>query len=489
MRGEANIYTLCGAPSRALSLLPGGDAPGCMAFHAGARQSLPDIHKCCRHIGLYMPNEDRGTPTPGTKLRRELGLPAVTLSGIGIILGAGIYALLGEAAGMAGNAVWLTFAVAAAIAAFSALGYAELSSMFPRASAEFEYVRNAFGRGLAFVVGWLIIFSGILGAATVSLGFAGYFSDLVGFPPLPSAILLLLVLAGILFYGIKETARAAIAMTLVEVGGIVMVILIGLPHLGRVDYFEMPLGVPGLLQASALVFFAYMGFEEMVKLSEETRDPERTIPIALMIALAVSVLLYILVSLAAVSVVGWEQLAASRAPFAEVASVALGPAAFTVISVIALFATANTALLMMMASSRITYGMASSFSLPSILARVHPRTRTPWTAIVAVLLASIAFLFAGEIDFVANVTNFTLFVTFIVINAAVILLRYRAPEVARPFRIPGSIGRFPVIPAVGIVSTLLLLAQLELLVLLIGGMVVVIGAAIALVGTRRPPSA
>ncbi len=163
-----------------------------------------------------------GQPAPGTKLRRELGLPAVTLSGVGIILGAGIYALLGEAAGMAGNAVWLTFAVAAAIAGFSALSYAELSSMYPpRASAEFEYVRNAFGRRLAFVVGWLITFSGILGgAATVSLGFSGYFSDLFGFPALPpSAVLLLLVLAGILLYGIRETARAAIAMTLVEVGG------------------------------------------------------------------------------------------------------------------------------------------------------------------------------------------------------------------------------------------------------------------------------
>jgi APA family basic amino acid/polyamine antiporter len=269
-------------------------------------------------------------------------------------------------------------------------------------------------------------------------------------------------------------------MTLIEVGGIVMVILIGLPYLGRVDYLEMPFGVPGLLQATALVFFAYMGFEEIVKLSEETRNPERTIPRALIIALVISVFLYILVSLAAVSVVGWEQLAASRAPFAEVAAVALGPAAFTLISVIALFATANTALLMMMASSRILYGMATSSSLPSVFARVHPRTRTPWAATIAVALASIVFLFVGEIDFVASVTNFTLFVTFAIINASVILLRYRAPDVARPFRIPGSIGRLPLIPAVGIVSTLLLLTQLGSLVLMVGGVMVVIGALIAL---------
>ena len=160
-----------------------------------------------------MLKEEPDASNPGVKLRRELGLPAVALSGVGIILGAGIYALLGEAAGMAGNAVWLTFAIAATIAGFSALSYAELSSMYPRASAEFEYVSNAFGRRLAFVVGWLIIFSGILGAATVSLGFAGYFSDLVGFPVLPSAILIILILAGILFSGIKETARIAITNT------------------------------------------------------------------------------------------------------------------------------------------------------------------------------------------------------------------------------------------------------------------------------------
>lgn len=436
-----------------------------------------------------MAKEDPEVPIPRTKLRRELGLAAVTLSGVGIILGAGIYALLGEAAGMAGNAVWLTFAIAATIAAFSALSYAELSSMYPLASAEFEYVSNAFGRRLAFVVGWLIIFSGVLGAATVSLGFAGYFSDLVGVPRLPSAILIILILAVILFSGIKETARIAITLTLIEAGGIVLVIMIGLPYLGQVNYLEMPQGISGLLQASALVFFAYMGFEEMVKLSEETKNPERNIPLALIIALGISIILYILVSLAAVSVVGWEQLAASQAPFADVAAVALGPAAFTLISIIALFATANTALLMMVASSRIIYGMASSFSLPPILARVHPRTRTPWTAIIAVVLASIMFLFIGEIGFVANVTNFTLFVTFILINASVILLRYRAPDAVRPFRIPGSIGLLPIIPVIGIISCCLLLAQLEPLVLLVGGLLVAIGAAIALVGERRPAAA
>ncbi len=418
-------------------------------------------------------------------LRRELGPVAVTLSGVGIILGAGIYALLGEATGLAGNAVWLTFAVSALVAGFTALSYAELSSMYPRASAEYEYVSSAIGRKVAFVVGWLIILSGIFGVATVSLGFAGYFSDLANAPLLPSAVGIILVLSAILLYGIRETAWVAIVLTLIEAGGIVMIILIGLPHLGSVDYLEMPLGLAGVFQASALVFFAYMGFEEMVKLSEEARDPVRTVPRALILALAVTTILYILVSLAAVSVVGWEQLAASRAPFADVAYIALGEVAFTVIGVIALFATANTALMMLLAASRITYGMAESFSLPPVLARVHPRTRTPWVAVLAIMLAAIIFVFAGEIAFVANVTNFMLFLTFVVINAAVILLRLRVPDEPRPFRVPGAVGRVPVIPVLGILTSLALLGQLEPVVLLIGFVLAALGIALSFIELRR----
>ncbi len=350
-----------------------------------------------------------------------------------------------------------------------------------------EYVSNAIGRRVAFVIGWLIILSGIFGVATVSLGFGGYFSDLVGVPLLASAVALVLVLSAILLYGIRETATVAIILTLIEAAGIVMIILIGLPYLGSVDYLEMPFGFSGIFQASALVFFAYMGFEEMVKLSEEVHDPERTIPLALILALGITIVLYILVSLAAVSVVGWEHLSASRAPFADVAYVALGSPAFTIISVIALFATANTALLMLVAASRITYGMAESYSLPRLLARVSPKTRTPWVAILAIMLLSIAFIFAGEISFVANVTNFMLFLTFIVINAAVILLRLRAPGLERPFRTPGTIGRVPVLPVLGIITSFALLTQLEPAVLLIGGALTILGMLLSIIELGREP--
>jgi len=403
------------------------------------------------------------------QLRRTLGLFEVTLSGIGIILGAGIYALIGEAAGLAGNAVWISFALSALVAVFTGLSYAELASMFPKASAEYEYTSQAFGRFPAFIIGWLIIFSGVIGSAAVSLGFAGYFQALTGVPLLPSALLLLAVLSAIISVGIKQSARLAITFTAIEALGLVIIIILGIPYLGRVNLLEMsPLGFSGIFQASALIFFAFMGFEEMVKLSEETKDPEKNIPRGLMLAISASIVLYITVALSAVSVLGWERLSQSSAPFADIAYSALGANASTIISIIALFATTNTVLLMLLASSRIIYGMAQSGSLPQILANVHPQRRTPWTATLLSMALAMAFVSFQDIAFVANVNNFTIFVTFMVINAALVVLRYRKPEMYRPFQVPFSWGRLPLLPCLGIFFNTFMLAQLDWQVMAIG---------------------
>ncbi|MCP1393228.1 MAG: amino acid permease [Methanothrix sp.] len=419
------------------------------------------------------------------ELKRELGLFEVTLSGVGIILGAGIYALIGKAAAQAGNSVWLSFAIAALIAVFTGLSYAELSSIFPRASAEYEYTNRAFGRKLAFVVGWLIIFSGVIGASTVALGFGGYFLALTGLPVLPSAVVLILLLSLVLLWGIKISAWFAIVFTLIETAGLLIVIYIGLPHFGSVDYFEMPHGFNGVFEAAALIFFAYMGFEEMVKLSEETREPERNIPLALILALAITIVLYMLVAVSVVSVVSWETLAASDAPFSEVAAEALGADAFVVISAIALFATANTVLLMLLAGSRIAYGMAESSSLPDFLAKVHPKRRTPWAAILVVMLLSMGFVFSGDIAFVASANDFILFATFVVINASLIYLRRIDPTRPRPFRVPMSLGWVPVPPVFGILTCIFLIFHLEPAAVLLGAALAVVGVLLAFVCCRK----
>lgn len=419
------------------------------------------------------------------KLRRTLGLFEVTLSGIGIILGAGIYALIGEAAGLAGNAVWISFALSALVAVFTGLSYAELASMFPKASAEYEYTFQAFGRFAAFIIGWVIIFSGVVGAAAVSLGFAGYFQALTGASLLPSALLLLVVLSAVISVGIKQSARLAITFTAIEASGLVFIIILGIPYLGRVDLLEMShLGFSGIFQASALIFFAFMGFEEIVKLSEEVKDPEKNIPRGLMLAISASIVLYITVAFSAVSILGWERLSQSSAPFADIAYSALGANASSIISIIALFATINTVLLMLLASSRIIYGMAQSGSLPQILANVHPQRRTPWTATLLSMALAMAFVSFQDIAFVANVSNFTIFMTFIVINAALIVLRYRKPEVYRPFQVPFSWGRLPLLPSLGIFFNIFMLAQLDWQVMVIG-LGLIIAGGLAAIFSRR----
>jgi len=418
-------------------------------------------------------------PSP-TSLRRALGLPEVTFAGVGIILGAGIYALLGDAAGLAGNAVWLAFVISAFMAAFTGLSYAELSSMFPSAGAEHEYVSHAMGRRLAFVIGWLSIVAAILAVSTVSLGFAGYFSALTCVAMTPSAFVLIVLLGLLLIYGIKETSWFNIVATLVETGGVVFLIILGLPHLGEVDYLEAPRGLTGVFQASSLVFFAYVGFEGLVKLAEETKRPEKTIPRGLILSLVITIVLYVLVSISAVSVVGWQQLSASRAPFADVARSALGRDVFVVVAVIALFATMNTALMFLLAASRITYGMAAARALPFVLSGVHRQRQTPWVAIALTTAVSALFLFFGDIAFVANATNFTVFLTFITVNATVIILRFKEPTTKRPFRVPLSVSRVPILPVLGIVFSVFLIAQIPPGVLLLGLMLTAIGALVGL---------
>ncbi|MBN1134880.1 MAG: amino acid permease [Methanosarcinaceae archaeon] len=411
-------------------------------------------------------------------LKHELGFFEVTLSGVGSILGAGIYVLVGKAAGLAGNAVWLSFLFAAMAAGLTGIAYMELSSMLPKAGAEYEYVKRAFGEDVAFIVGWLVIIGLVIAVSAVALGFAGYFSALSNAPTVPAAILLIMIFAFVLFIGIKQSAHIIILMTLIEIIGLLVIIYIGLPYIGSVNYFETPT-IPGIFEASALIFFAYLGFEDIVKLSQETKEPEKTIPKALIMSIIGTLILYILVALSAVSVVNWQALSNSSAPLTEVAFVAMGNDAFVIFSVIALFSTANTVLLMMIGGSRVLYGMAESGSLPEAFATVHAKKRTPWVAITFFAGLSILFVFIDNVVTVANISNFTIFIIFFMVNVSLIRLRYTEPHLKRPFKSPINIGRFPVLSGVGALVTVFLFSHLSteamiygFIILLGGGLVV-----------------
>ncbi|MDP2675476.1 MAG: APC family permease [Dehalococcoidia bacterium] len=407
-------------------------------------------------------------PEDPATLRRSLGLFETTLGGIGIILGAGIYALVGEVAGKAGDAVWISFLMAAAMAAVIGLSYAELASAFPKAGADYEYTRQALGLRAAFVVGWLIVIGNLVAAAAVSLGFGGYLHTFVDVDPTVLALAALVAATFIAFYGIREAVWLSVILTLAEVGGLVFVIAIGVPHLGDVDLLEAEMGAAGIFSGAALVMFAFIGFEQIATLSEETRDAVHIVPKAMLLAIAVTSGLYLMVAVAAVSVLGWQELSGSEAPLAAVAAKVLGGRASDFVAVVALFSTANTILLLLVAASRLIYGMASTAALPRFLAWVHPVARTPARAIALSLLVSAGFALSGDIGLVAGATNFAVFIGFAAVNVSLIVLRYTRPDVPRPFRVPLNVGRLPLLPIVALASVAFLTANLERNALLIG---------------------
>jgi len=413
--------------------------------------------------------------TDDRPLRRTLGLFETTLGGIGIILGAGIYVLVGEVAADAGNALWVSFLMAAVMASAIGLAYAELVSLFPRAGADYEYTRHALGERAAFVVGWLIVIGNIVAASAVALGFGEYLGVFLDFSPTHMAIGALVVATVIAWYGIKESLWVSIFLTLIEVAGLIFIVVIGVPHLGDVDLLETPHGSAGIFGGAALVMFAFVGFEQTVTLAEETRDPERVIPRALLLAIAVTATFYLLVAIAAVSVLGWEALSLSDAPLAAVAAEVLGNRASDFVAVVALFSTGNTLLLLLVAASRLTYGMASTTALPRFLAWVHPGRRTPARAIVLSLVVAIGFAASGDIGFIAGATNFAVFVGFAAVNVSLIVLRYTMPDAPRAFRVPLSVGRLPVIPVFSLVAVAFMMANLEPDVLLVGALLFLSG--------------
>lgn len=413
-----------------------------------------------------MPDSASGA-APATSLYRTLGLVEVTAGGVGIIIGAGIYVLLGAATAHAGPLVWAAFLGAAVLSALTGLSYAELSSMFPSAAGEYEYTRHAMPEWIAFVVGWTMIVGLVVAAATVSIGFARYFGHFVDVDPRWAPLALLAAVSGVAAIGVKQSARLTVGLSAVQVGGLVLVAAIGLPHVGDVDLFSGP-GVGGVLGATALVFFAFIGFDEVITLAEETRDPTRTVPRALLFALGLSTVLYVTVAVAAVSVLGAGPLAASPRPLADVMAHVLGNRGATVVAAIAVLTTMNTTLLGLTAASRVMYGMAKAGAMPRSLALVHPTRRTPVRAIVAVALVAAVFATFGDFAVIAAVTDFAVYVVFLAVNGTVIVLRRTRPELPRPFAVAWAIRGVPVLPVLGVGSVGLMMTHLEPLAILIG---------------------
>jgi APA family basic amino acid/polyamine antiporter len=398
--------------------------------------------------------------------------------GVGLILGAGIYVLIGEAAGFAGNSMWISFLLGSIVAIFAGLSYAELVALFPRAAAEYTFVKNAFKNNFfAFIIGWLTAITSMIVAATVALGFAGYFTQFVELPITVVAVFLIGILSLVNFIGIKESSWANTIFAIITAGGLMLIIFLGFSTdpIEPINYIEMPNGITGIILAFVLIFFAFIGFEDMANIAEEVRKPHKTIPRAIILSIIITGVIYILVSMSVVRILSWEELASSSAPLADAAHNVLGVNGGTTLSVVALFATASTVLITLVAGARILYGMAKSNSLPQFLGKVHSKTKTPWIAVVGILITSVAFAFVGDIVIIANITVFAVVITFAVINLAVIVLRYTESELERPFKVPINVGKFPILPLFGFGTTVYMAMQFEIEILLIGLAIIVIG--------------
>ena len=427
-----------------------------------------------------------------SELKRHMGLFQLTMYGVGLILGAGIYVLIGEAAGFAGDAVWIAMILGSIVALFAGFSYAELSSVFPKAAAEYVFIKNAFKNNFfAFLIGWLTAVTSIITAATVALGFGGYFAEFVDIPIIISAMGLLVILSIVNFIGIRESAWTNTIFTIIEASGLILIIVIGFTFSSPepVNYTESPSGFTGIVLAFVLIFFAFIGFEDMANVAEEVKKPKKTLPRAIILSVIIAGILYILVSLAVVRVVNWEELSNSAAPIALVAQRGLGSEAHILLSAIALFAITNTVLITLIAGSRIFYGMAKEKVFPSILEKIHFKTKTPWIAIIVIMITSIAFTFVGDIVIVANITVFAIVITFAAINLAVIVLRYTEPDIERKFKVPINIGKFPILPLFGLIISVYMAFQFEIEVVLVGVGIIGIGVVFYLLYNKRKENA
>lgn len=414
------------------------------------------------------------------RLKPVLGTIQLIFYGVGVIVGAGVYSVIGAAAGLAGENLWLSFIVGALIALLTALSYAEMTTAFPGAGAEFLYMRLAFPRmqGVSFVVGLIILVGGAATAATVAVAFGGYFRIFLTLPIAISATILLALCTALNIWGLRESSWLNIGFTLIEAGGMVLVIAIGFTQ----PTFAAPLATPdlqpGFMAATALLFFVYLGFEQMANLSEEVHDPARTMPRAILWSIGFTTLLYVLVSLAALALASPAELAASEAPLATAVQ-KVWPGAGYFLSAIALFATANTALITLVAASRLAFSMARENEFPLFIGSIWQSRGTPWVGALLSLVLAIGLVFVGNLRLLAGLSSFAALLSFLAVNVALIVLRFSRSDQHRPFRIPFSIGRLPLLPVAAIAGILVLLGYFERDVY-IAGAVAFGGGAVAL---------
>lgn len=413
------------------------------------------------------PAAERTGPIGQPPLKRAIGPKLLILFVIGDILGTGIYATTGKVAGKVGGALWLPFVIGFVVALLTAASYVELVGKYPKAAGAALYTQKAFKVPfLTFIVAFMVMCSGLSSASAAARAFSGdYFQEFTdAIPATLIAILFVLALACLALRGVSESVKTNVVLTLVEVTGLLIILGIGAWAVlsgdgepSRLGEFEASGGgyalITSVLGATALGFFAFVGFEDSVNMAEETQDPVRTFPRAIFIGVAVTGTVYVLVALVSSLLVDHETLEKSSGPLLEVVKaggVDFPPKLF---ALIALFAVTNSALINIMMASRLCYGLANERVLPRVMGRVLKHRRTPLTGIVFATVLTIGLVSTGEIEGLGDTTAFLLLCVFAVVNIAVLVLRKDRVEHAH-FRTPTAL------PVLGAVTALILASPL-----------------------------
>lgn len=379
------------------------------------------------------------------RLSRELSAPLLAIYGAGTILGAGIYVLVGEIAGTAGYWVPLAFLLAAVVASVNALVYAELATRSPNAGGPSDYVQKAFDhRWLSVIVGWMIVATGVVSAATITSGFAGYVTHFVDAPGWVLRLALLAAVGGIAAWGARTSAWFMAVTTSLGVLGLGFVMWVGYRGsedvgLSGVGEYWSQLGslgdagvATGLLSAAFMAVYSFIGFEDIVHMAEEVKEPARSIPRAIVFALIVAAVLYVLVSVAAVLVMEPSALAEAEAPLVAVVETAGYPG--WPLALLSLWIIANGALAQIIMASRVIYGLGDIEGAPELLARVGDGTSTPLLATAASTVVALVLTLFFPLGALASATSFIMLLVFVVSNAALIVLERR--DANAPFDVP-----------------------------------------------------
>lgn len=387
-----------------------------------------------------------------TELKQTIGGWQILFYGLGSMLGAGIYALIGRAAETLGNAVWLAFLMAMLAALLTGLSYACVGSRYARAGgAAYVTQRSLRKPWLSYVVGIAVMMSGLTSMATGSQAIAENLARAlnVELPIKLVAIGLVFLVGCIIYRGLRESMWANIVCTVVEASGLIFIIAVGVRYWGGVDYFETAndtvAGGSGsgitltiIMQGAVLTFYSFIGFEDILNVSEEVKNPRRNVPFGLVGAMILATLIYMAVAITAVSVVPWRELAASKTPLMEVAHRAAPwfQGIDGVYVAITIFAIGNTALLNYIMGSRLLYGMSKQGLLPALLSRVHPVRRSPHVAIAVLFFIVSALILSGGVKQLAESTVLLLLTVFTVVNVSLVVLKLRPGEEKGGFEIP-----------------------------------------------------